>query len=176
MSMQGDAPTETPRYDEFIVEFSKNSRRVYGYIRTLAPDLHDANEVYQNVSLVLWNKFSTFTSGGNFFSWACTIAMFEVRKLRDSKQRARMFSDESLEKLSAEFQQRHDNSVQRMEALLECLDALSPEDRRLIDQRYFGDRKPMEIAKLVGRSLASVYRALARTHDLLMVCVERKLS
>jgi RNA polymerase sigma-70 factor, ECF subfamily len=165
-----------PRYNEFIVEFSKNSRRVYGYIRTLAPDINDANEVYQNVSLVLWNKFQEFIPGSNFFSWACQIALFEVRKLRDGKARAKMFSDESLDILSAEFQRRDDNSTARMDALLECLDKLPTDDRTLIDQRYFGDRKPPEIAEQIGRSLASVYRALARIHDLLMICVQRKVS
>lgn len=164
-----------PRYDEFIVEFSRNSRRVYGYIRTLVPDLNDANEVYQNVSLVLWNKFDEFKSGSNFFSWACQIAMYEVRKLRETKNRARMFSDEALDALSTEFQQREDNSRQRMEALMECLEKLRVDDRKLIDQRYFSDRKPQEIAEQIGRSLASVYRALARIHDLLMICVQRKV-
>jgi RNA polymerase sigma-70 factor (ECF subfamily) len=174
--MPEDQPPTTPRYDEFIVEFTRNSRRIYGYIRTLAPDLNDANEVYQNVSLVLWNKFGDFSPSSNFFSWACQIALYEVRKLRDTKNRARMFSDESLDALSAEFQERDDNSHQRMEALMECLEKLPVDDRKLIDQRYFGDRKPPEIAQQIGRSLASVYRALSRIHDLLMTCVQRKLS
>jgi DNA-directed RNA polymerase specialized sigma24 family protein len=71
-----------PRYNEFIMEFTRNSRRIYGYIRTLAPDVNDANEVYQNASLVLWNKFESFSPGGNFFSWACQIAIFEIRSNR----------------------------------------------------------------------------------------------
>ncbi|BBO31220.1 sigma-70 family RNA polymerase sigma factor [Lacipirellula parvula] len=170
------AAAPAPRYNEFIVEFSKNSRRVYGYIRTLAPNVNDANEVYQNVSLVLWNKFDEFLPGTNFFAWACQIAMFEVRKLRDAKARAKIFSDESLEALSAEFQSRDDNAAARIDALLECLDKLPAADRTLIDQRYFGDRKPPEIAQQIGRSLASVYRALARIHDLLLICVQRKVS
>lgn len=174
--MEPFAAGPAPRYNEFIVEFSKNSRRVYGYIRTLAPDVNDANEVYQNVSLVLWNKFDEFLPGSNFFSWSCQIAMFEVRKLRDAKSRSRMFSDESLDILSDEFQRRDDNSAARMDALMECLDKLPADDRTLIDQRYFSDRKPPEIAQQIGRSLASVYRALARIHDLLLICVQRKVS
>ena len=165
-----------PRYQEFIVEFSRNSRRIYGYIRTLAPDLNDANEVYQNASLVLWNKFGDFATGGNFFSWACQIAMFEVRKMREAKSRAQVYSDDSLEALSDEYQRRDDNSGPRIEALHECLDRLGLKDRQLVDERYFRERKPTEIALGLGCSLASIYRALARIHHQLMICVDRKLS
>jgi RNA polymerase sigma-70 factor (ECF subfamily) len=165
-----------PRYNEFIMEFTKNSRRIYGYIRTLAPDLNDANEVYQNASLVLWNKFGDFSPGGNFFSWACQVAMYEVRKLRDAKSRTRVFSDDSLEALSLEFQRREDNSIPRLEALHDCLERLSPKDRTLIDERYYRERKPTDIAVELSCSLASVYRTLARIHHLLMICIERKLT
>jgi RNA polymerase sigma-70 factor (ECF subfamily) len=166
----------SPRYNEFIREFTRNSRRIYGYIRTLAPDVNDANEVYQNASLVLWNKFEAFSPGGNFFSWACQIAMFEVRKLRETKNRARVFSEESLEWLSDEYQRRDDNSAPRVEALHECLDSLNPKDRALINERYYHERKPTDLAVDLKCSLASVYRALARIHHHLMICVERKLS
>lgn len=165
-----------PRYNEFILEFTRNSRRLYGYIRTLTPVASDANDVFQSTSLVLWNKFDQFEAGSNFFSWACQIAMFEVRKCREKSQRSKTFSDEALEMLSAEFQRREDDPNARIDALLECLEALQPDDRVLIERRYYADCKPPEIATTIGRSLASVYRALARIHELLLTCVQRKTS
>jgi RNA polymerase sigma-70 factor, ECF subfamily len=165
-----------PRYDEFIAEFSKNSRRLYGYIRSLVPDVNDANEAYQNASLVMWKKFDEFSPGTNFFSWGCQVSLFQVRKLRDAKKRGRMFSDEAIDALDAEFKSRGDDSSLRVDALSDCIQKLDPQERALIEQRYFQERKPQELAVELSRSVASVYRALARIHARLMACVQKALA
>jgi RNA polymerase sigma-70 factor, ECF subfamily len=159
--------------DAFIFEFARNSRRIYGYIRTLVPDRSDADDVYQNASLVMWRKFATFSPGTNFFSWGCQIALLEVRKLRERSSRTRLLSPEAIEALSAEFLARHDDAPERLEALSACIEKLAPRSRELIQQRYFHERKPAELASEMQRSLAAVYRALARAHTWLLDCIEQ---
>jgi len=173
---QGADQDRPPRYDEFIAEFSKNSRRLYGYIRSLVPDVNDANEAYQNASLVMWRKFNEFAPGSNFFAWGCQVALFQVRKLRDAKKRTRIFSDEALDALDAEFRSRDDDSSMRVDALSDCIGKLQPRERALIEQRYFQERKPKEIAVELGRSAASVYRTLAQIHARLMACVQKAIA
>ena len=167
---------EPPRYDEFIDEFSKNSRRLYGYIRSLVPDINDANDVYQSSSLVMWKKFAEFKTEGNFFAWGCRVALFEVRKLRDSRKRHHIFSDEALELLHVEISRRPDDAPRRHAALTSCIQKLNTKARWLIEQRYFHDRKPCDIAPEYGRSVATVYRALALVHSRLLSCIQRTLS
>src|SRR5213595_1653739 len=55
----GDAlagePSDVDR-EEFARLFSRNARRIYGLIMTLVFNHHDAEEVFQNTNVILWNK------------------------------------------------------------------------------------------------------------------------
>ena len=46
--------------EEFARVFSRNARRIYGFIMTLVFNHHDAEEVFQNTNVILWNKFAEF--------------------------------------------------------------------------------------------------------------------
>src|SRR5918996_655950 len=116
-------PDDSPDVDreEFARLFSRNARRIYGFIMTLVFSHHDAEEVFQNTSVVLWNKFGEFQPGTNFFAWASRIAYFEVLSLMKQQRRSRTISDEALELLANEAAALADESSSRHEALEECL-------------------------------------------------------
>lgn len=163
-------------HEEFIHEFARNSRQIYGFIRTLVPDRNNADDVFQATSVVMWKKLGEYKSGTNFLAWACQIARYEICKMRDVEKRRRMLSDEALDALCAEYEQQSDGASDRLVALGGCIEKLAPESRWLIEQRYFHERRPPAIADELGRSVASVYRGLARTHKWLLDCIEKKLA
>ena len=105
-----DEPSELDR-EEFARLFSRNARRIYGFIMTLVFNHHDAEEVFQNTSVVLWNKFAEFQPGSNFFAWASRIAYYEVLSLMKQQRRWRTFSDEALELLANEAIALSDQSI-----------------------------------------------------------------
>jgi len=175
MTQEYDADT-SHKHDEFIAEFARNSRRIYCYIRSLVPDRNDADDVYQASSLIMWRKFEDFALGTNFYTWGCQIAFFEIRKLRDSQKKSHIFSDEALEALNAELGNRFDDTASRLTALSSCLEKLAPESKWLIEQKYFHERNAQELSLEMSRSVASVYRALARTHNWLLACIQQSLS
>jgi RNA polymerase sigma-70 factor (ECF subfamily) len=162
--------------EEFARLFSRNARRIYGFIMTLVFNHHDAEEVFQNTSVVLWNKFADFEPGSNFFAWASRIAYYEVLTLMKQQRRSRTFSDEALELLANEAVGLSDRSSERYDALEECLSHLAADDRELLQERYYYQRPPKQIAASQSRSVHSVYRALSRIHNLLLNCVQRNLK
>ncbi len=163
-------------HDAFITEFARNSRQLYAYIRTQTPNRHDADDVYQSTSLVMWRKLDSYQPGTSFLAWGRQIAFYEVKKLRERTGRRTLLSDEALSALDAAFNARADDSPGRLEALAGCLEKLAPTSRWLIDQRYFHDRSPATIAEELGQSASSVYRSLARTHNWLMACIQQTLA
>ena len=44
----------------FVALFVKNQRRIYGYILTLVPDCNEADDLFQQTSMVLWEKSGEF--------------------------------------------------------------------------------------------------------------------
>jgi RNA polymerase sigma-70 factor (ECF subfamily) len=56
------------RVPEFVQLFAQSSRRIYAYIRTLVPNQADAEDVFQETSKVLWEKFADYEIGTDFCS------------------------------------------------------------------------------------------------------------
>lgn len=164
------------RHDEFLRLFSRCSGRIYTFILTLVMRHADADEVFQETSLVLWNKFGTFELGTNFYSWACRVAHIEVLRLRQKNRRLEVVSDEALNVLAETALAHADSLNVRAEALEHCLEKLAGIDRSLIEQRYHHQLTPKEIAVATARSAYSVYRALTRVHSALMNCVELQVA
>jgi len=180
MAVDGSDPVVNEPADidreEFARLFSRNARRIYGFIMTLVFNHHDAEEVFQNTSVVLWNKFADFKPGSNFFAWASRIAYYEVLSLMKQQRRSRTLSEEVLELLADEAVALSDGSSARYEALEECLSRLTAPDRELLQERYYYQRPPKQIAANQSRSVHSIYRALSRIHNLLLNCVQRNLK
>jgi RNA polymerase sigma-70 factor (ECF subfamily) len=170
-----DEPSRLDR-EEFARLFSRHARRIYGFIMTLVFSHHDAEEVFQNTSVVLWNKFGEFRPGSSFFAWASRIAYFEVLNLMKQQRRFRLVSEEALESLADEAMALSEETTSRQEALEECLSRLAVADRELLQERYYYQRPPKQIASMQSRSVDSVYRALSRIHNLLLHCVQRNLA
>jgi RNA polymerase sigma-70 factor, ECF subfamily len=172
---RGDDASDLDR-EEFARLFSRHARRIYGFIMTLVFSHHDAEEVFQNTSVVLWDKFGEFRPGSNFFAWASRVAYFEVLNFMKLKRRSRTMSDESLELLANEAMALSEEASSRQEALEDCLSRLTLADRDLLQERYYHQRPPKQIAALQSRSVDSVYRALSRIHNVLLNCVQRNLE
>ncbi len=164
-----------PDREEFARLFARHARQLYAFTMTLVFSHHDAEEVFQNTNVILWDKFAEFRPGSNFFAWASRIAYFEVLNLM-KQRRVPLLSDEAIDALASEATALSDQSTARMDALSECLSRLTPADREVIQDRYFYQRPPKQIAAMHSRSLDSVYRALNRIHKLLLNCVQRSLA
>jgi RNA polymerase sigma-70 factor, ECF subfamily len=175
MSTDSADPLEH-RHAEFMRLFSQHSRRVYQFILTLAMNHADADEVYQNTCVILWKKFPAYDPSGSFHAWACRIAQLELMQVRRKNKRMQTVSDEVLNLLADQVIAHADQLGVRHDALTDCLDKLDERDRKLIQQRYYHEQAPKEIARARASSVHSVYRALARIHISLRECVHRTLA
>jgi RNA polymerase sigma-70 factor, ECF subfamily len=162
-----------------FAELLLQSRRdLFGFIYSLVQNLPDADDVYQDTALVLWQKFDDFTLGTNFSAWAMRVAQLRVLKLADAKRKQRLyFSDKLLESIADAFQRETvGEGSQRAEALANCLGKLSEKERQLITRCYAPDRNYAEIARSEGRTIGAIYQAINRIRKALFACVERSLA
>jgi len=162
---------------DFVRLYAANSRRIYTYLLTLLPNRTDAEDVFQDVSALLWEKFAEFTPGTHFGAWACRIAYFKALKHRARKAaHNRLFTEVTMETIVAEMDEMDDSLDAEYRVLAECFAALTEPDRRLIEQRYGPSGSPREIAAASGLSIKRVYRMLDRIRKVLLGCVTRKLA
>jgi RNA polymerase sigma-70 factor (ECF subfamily) len=171
-----DWPSE--HANRFAELLRASHRDIFVFIYSLVQNRADAEDVYQQTTLVLWSKFSEFTPGTNFAAWATRAAHLTARHFIRSRRRQHLyFSDEMLDSLQEIYRpQGPENHASRMEALANCMDKLSQRDRKLVDRCYAGDGDVARIAQTENRTVASIYQAIYRIRKNLFGCVERTLA
>ncbi len=169
-------PTADPR--EFIRLLMENERRIYAYIRTLLGNSADAEDVLQETSIVLWDKFDDFDQvNGNFIAWSFKIAFYNAQNFRRKKGRSKViFSDQVFNAVADKSAQMVDQLDQRHELLAGCIEKLSPKDRDLLRLRYDLNSSIEVTAQKCGRTTTAVYKALSRMRAALYQCVNRAIA
>jgi RNA polymerase sigma-70 factor (ECF subfamily) len=170
---------ETPAKGRlFLRLFLQNERRLYAYILTLLPHRADADDILQEASLVMWDKFDDRQPPDDFTAWGCRIAYFKVLDFYKKARRARVrFCQAMLDRL-AETAAEHAGALQldeRREALTGCLEKLPRRDQDLLARRFAPGATTRSAAEQVGRSVDAVYKALAKIRQALFDCVTRCL-
>lgn len=164
-------------YEEFLRLFARDRERIFTYIYSLLQHHADAEDVFQRCSLLLWRKFARFDREGSFLSWACGVALYEVRNFARVAGRDRMRLDPDLIGQLAERRlESLEQDEDRLDALRRCLERLKGPERELIQRVYCGDCSVAELADVTGRATQTVYNQLSQIRRKLFNCVQRALT
>ncbi len=175
LSRQPDPPRQPS--DEFVRLFMAHQDRIYSYIVSLVPSRTDADDIFQEVSLVLWQKFADFEAGTKFAAWACRIAHNKVLNRRKGLARSPLnFSDKFLELVASEHLAKSDLWEDRHKALVVCFEKLADKDQQLIERCYQTASTTKQIAEELDQPVDTVYKKLARLRKQLFECIGRTLG
>lgn len=172
-SLQGRRRSEDDAYVELLNRFKKP---LYRLILCMVRSSADAEDVFQQTAITMWDKFSEFELGSDFFAWASTIARYKVRDYIKAKARQRVyFSDALIDQLIVEGRGAAEDEL-RLKALEDCRKKLTVADQQLLVECYGGERTIMEIAARSGRVVGGVYNSLWRIRRALYGCIERAVA
>ena len=163
----------------FLRLFLQNQRRLYAYVLTLLPNRADADDVLQETSLAMWDRFDVGGPPTDFLAWARKVAYHKVLDFYKKAQRtqarlSRVFVERLAE--SASTQSETLQLDDRREALSACIERLTPRDRDLLMRRFADGATTQSTSQQVGRSVDAVYKALAKLREVLFQCVQKKLA
>lgn len=148
------------------------------YSRSMLPDWHLVDEVIQEASVTLWQKFDQLRDQAGFLPWAKVVVHFkclsEIGKLRRDRH---VFSEGVLELLADEAEafdvEERENS---MRALRSCLDRFSPPHQELLLAPYSGEGRVTTLAEQAGKSANALYKLLGRLREKLADCIQTNLQ
>lgn len=166
----------TPQSSAFVALWSAHGPRVYSYIYSLVANWSDTDDVFQETSIVLLEKFDEFQPGTNFLGWACKVAHFKALQCLEHRGRAEPVDAQLIQAIGDEQTRLLDESEPRLAALAECLKQLSGRDRQFVKLRYEGGGDVKSIAARTGRTTNVVYKSLRRIHETLLFCIRQKLT
>src|SRR3954469_7382392 len=114
--------TDVERNKQLMALMTRHQRQIFSYIYTLVPRRYDAEDLLQETSLVICEKFSEFQIGTDFVAWACQIAYWRVRFSRQKDARSKVFFDQEVGDIVAKTAGAMAEEMDdRHEALAACL-------------------------------------------------------
>ena len=155
---------------------SANHHRIYAFVLSMVPNDADAEDIMQETSRVLWEKFDQFVAGTDFVAWAMTIAKFQVLNSRKKKKLTVPLSREIIDLISEESKKTADQTSERFFALRKCIAKLDTKELTFIKLRYTDGFSARIIAQRIGASIKVVYRNESRILGILNRCVRRTLT
>jgi RNA polymerase sigma-70 factor, ECF subfamily len=171
------APLPPEQQEEFVRLLNGAHAMLLRYVMSLVANRHDAEDVMQRASVVMWKRFGTFESGTDFVAWATTVAFYEVRNFQRVTGRSRLdFDDDLMQTLAAERAQHVQQWSPRMEALEVCVEKLDPAQRKLVEKIYTQGIAVGEVARQQGRAPQTIYNQLNFIRRALAECVERRMA
>jgi RNA polymerase sigma-70 factor (ECF subfamily) len=163
---------------EYAALLRQHQTQLFGYIYSLVRDLDDADDLFQQTSLVLWDKFEQFDCSKSFINWACGVARYEVLNFLRTRSRKRLyFSDQlNLALVEAHESFEQERLEERRVALAGCMNKLRQKDRELLEACYERSASLPDLARAWGRSTHSIHNSLRRIRRVLFECVQRGLA
>lgn len=170
--------SEIARKQRFTDELCGSQRQIYGYIFALLCNKEDAQEVFQQTCLTMWEKFDEFEGRSAFATWGCAIARNKVRDFFKSRRRySARFSPAFEESLAAIVAQVSAEEIDgRRAALDECLKKLTSDERNLAEQFYGAGVTAAKLAARWRCTPTVIYGKLRKIRETLLRCIDRTLA
>jgi len=168
--------TETEKVQKFVTFLTAHQSRIYSFILSLVPVFHEADDIMQETSKMMWILFDQFDCNTDFAAWGIKIARFRILEHRRRTKSKVAFNDILSQELADRISNRNDRTKEYLGFLKSCIQKLSFKDQTLILLRYQQNLRVKDISAQLGKSVQSVYQNIARVQDLLLSCVRKSIS
>lgn len=163
--------------EEFAILWASAQSTLASFVRTLVPDIHQAEEVLQRVAVALVRKFDEFDKNRSFAAWAVGVAKYEVLYFRRERATDKhLFDDEIVDRVALSYQRFVEDADPFREALEGCLKKLKGRARRVIEMRYEQGLASAAIAEKLRLTTGAVRMLLCRVRQTLRTCIDRRLQ
>ncbi|MEO0963494.1 MAG: sigma-70 family RNA polymerase sigma factor [Planctomycetota bacterium] len=150
--------------------------RLFAYIWSILGNVHQAEDVLQEVTIVAIEKCNEIENESAVRAWLRTVARLKsMEAIRASRRQPAAMDAAVLDQIGRAWQRLDGQKTSDLvDALQACVNELSPKARKIVKLRYVDAMKSGEIAELLERKVATVYQALTRAHRALAECVRRR--
>jgi RNA polymerase sigma-70 factor (ECF subfamily) len=150
---------------------------VQSFISGTVVDVHDSEDILQEVAKSAYVDFDKFDPGRSFNTWVMQIARRRVVDYFRSRPHEQVgFDPEALDSLSLAFEKLADENELRGRALSHCLQKVHARGREALDLRYQHRVPVRQIAARMGVTTNAISVLLYNVRSSLADCIERQLK
>lgn len=170
-------PQATNREELFLRLWVQAQPTVAAFLHSCVGDYHEAEDLLQEVSLVLHKKFADYDSNRPFLPLALGVARNEVLNSRRKHARNVLsYQQPVLDKVLAVYVELAPELDQRLHALRGCLGKIQGRSADALRLRYERNLKPEAIAAQMNLKPVAARVLLSRAREWLRGCIERTLG
>lgn len=151
--------------------------QLHGYVLGQLANSSDAEDLLQQVCVILWKKRDQFDPSSNFLAWARKIARFEAMNLwrKEKRRRTEPLLDEHLGQIVHErSEERELEFIRHRRALQACIQQLPKRQREVIEAHYFEGESVAKISDATGMKPNAISQLLFRARTSLIACVQTR--
>ena len=162
--------------EQFIRLWTEARPAVAAFLHALIPDHHTAEDLLQEVAVVLLRKLADYDPARPFLAWALGVARFELLEHRRHLARSPICVDSDLVgRLADTWAERQPDLEARRAALRDCLRTVGGKTAAMLRLRYEEQLGFDAVAERLGIAAGGVRMALSRARDTLRNCVRDRL-
>lgn len=152
-------------------------RALHAYIYAIVRDPHRTEDVFQNVSITLLEKWQNVDEIRDFWALAREIARRQcLAELRRSRRGPRLLSEEALDAVDRGYDEVKDEADDRVVALSNCIKSLPKRWHSIVRFRYWDKKSTEDIAAELSSTRNSIAVTLNRIRSKLADCVRMSLG
>ena len=152
----------------------KYSKKIYWHARGMLNNHFDADEVTQEVIIVLYHKLNTFNFESNLYTWIYRITSTRTLNFIRKKKVKSFFSisDENFNELESESDIQYNyEKKDEIERIEKALQKIPVKQREVFVMKQFEELSYKEISEITGKSIgglkANYFHALKKITELL---------
>ena len=169
--------TDATEHAVFLKRFLASRHEIQAFIRAAVRDRAAAEDIFQEVSIVLWEKFDSYDQGRPFAAWARGIASNKILQFwRRSSKQPIPHSPEAMASMLSACERTETDANDMIDALANCVQRLPAHQAGLLRMKYEEGLKLETISGRLGKSLAATQKALSRLRFALRDCVGKRLA
>jgi RNA polymerase sigma-70 factor, ECF subfamily len=164
------------RIKALSTQFMAERHALLGFIHGMVRDLAVAEDILQEVWIRLADAAERDEPIVHPVRWCRGVAKNLILHHWRDRQAAKVVADsELLDLVEQAMEESHDHWAERRQALMECIDRLPRQSKRLLHLKFDRGLTFTAMAELLRRTRDGLKMALCRLRQALLECAERKL-
>lgn len=158
--------------NDILQAVAENDASLRAFVASSIRNSSAADDVVQDIWKAAITQIKRYDSARSFRTWLFGIAKMQVLKWRQSMARNIEFLLPEVIELAATTAEEAEEIDDRLAMMKPCFAKLSRYDRQILDLKYYQEMKSADIAKKLGKNVASVEMATTRARRHLKVLME----
>ena len=161
---------------QFLKLHMAHQRALLGYLLAAVGDYATAEDLLQETTLVLWEKFGEYRKETPYAAWAFGIARNKLAQhFRNLRRRDGALRLSVLDRVAGALVEGEKRFSAESQALADCVKKLPSELHALVAFRYEKGYSLQGLAERLGQTASAVNMKLVRIRRALLDCTERVL-